>query len=132
MSSMNCLHTPRAGLESRAAVAWLAIIALLFHMLLPAGLLIGTAMLNPAGAAAKLTLCSAASDNDVPGQAKPGLSAHYCALCATPAAEESALPAGLIVNSEISAAIYPRGGSDWTLPVMRQCRMQARAPPALA
>jgi hypothetical protein len=128
---MNRLHTPHAGHESRAAVACLAVIALLFHTLLPAGLLIGTAMLNAAGAA-ELTLCSAASDNDVPGQTKPGLPAHHCTLCTPPAAELSALPAGLIVSSEIGAAIYPRGGSDWILPAMRQGGMQARAPPVLA
>ena len=129
---MNRPFTLLAETKRRLAVAWLAVIALLFHALLPAGLLIGTGLLNQAGGAATLTLCSAESDSDVPGKAKPGLPAHNCALCTAPATGLSPPSAGPIGSPEVAAAAYPRRGTEWKPLLARHGRVQARAPPALA
>jgi hypothetical protein len=128
---MNRLCALLAETSCRAAVIWLAVSALLFHALLPAGLLIGTDLLDQAGGA-KLALCRADSDSDVPGKAKPGLRAHDCALCTAPATELSPPAAGPIASLEIAAALYPRRETDRKPLLARHGRVQARAPPALA
>jgi hypothetical protein len=129
---INRLCTLLAETKRRSAVTWLAIVALLFHALLPAGLLIGTSLRNQPGGAAKFALCSADSDSDLPGKVKPGLPAHDCSLCTAPATELSPPATGPIASPEIAAAVYPRRDTDWKPLLARRGRVQARAPPALA
>ena len=115
----------------RAAVAWLALVALLGHALLPSALM-GTADMLIPGGGIKFPLCSADSESDAPGKTKPGLPVHHCALCTVSAAGLSRPQTGLASVCEVGCVVYSRLSTAWAAAPLRHLHVQARAPPTLA
>lgn len=116
----------------RAAIIWFAFVALLSHVLSPAVLMVAAGMLNPGGGIVKLTLCSAASENHVPGKAEPGFPVHHCDLCTVPTAELYRPQTEPAFVCEIAGAAYPRPCTNWSAAPLRHGQVQARGPPAVA
>jgi hypothetical protein len=109
----------------RAAITWLAFVALLNNVLFPATISIAVG-------AVTLSLCSARADPDLPGKAKPNLIVRHCALCAAPAALPPRPRAGLPLPSEVVKGIHPQLRVIALIASFRRGPVQARAPPIVA
>jgi hypothetical protein len=109
-----------------AGVIWLAFVALLGNVLLPAALSIF--VLNEPGRDSPL--CSQLP-GDAPGKAKPGLLAQHCPFCAVPAAP-LAPPPSIVVPGNIADQSQLQLLTTISVAPIRRGRMQARAPPSAA
>jgi hypothetical protein len=117
---------------SRAAVAWLAFVALLSNVLFAAALSMAAGLLDGGRDIFGLKLCSASPVRKLPGKDKPGLPLQHCALCAMSAPLPSRLQAGFALPDEVAEGAHPQLGTTWSAAPLRHGRVQARAPPPAA
>jgi hypothetical protein len=110
----------------RGAATWLAFVALLGNILLPAALSIF--VLKEPGR--DTPLCGP-WQGDAQGKAKPGLLAQHCPLCAVPAAP-LAPPPSIVVPGKIADQSQQQLLTTISVVPIRHGRMQARAPPSVA
>jgi hypothetical protein len=109
----------------RAGATWLALVALLGNILLPAALSI--LVLNEPGR--DIHLCRQ-WPGDAPGKARPGLLVQHCPFCTVPAAPLARLPS-ILVPGEVAKEIQLRLPTTVSIAPIRHGRMQARAPPSV-
>ena len=109
--------------RARAAATWLAFVALLGNVLLPAALSIF--VLNEPG---RDTLLCGQSHHNPQGKAKPGLLVQHCPLCAVPAAPLAG-PPSIVVPGKIVDQSQLQPLATISVAPIRHGRMQARAPP---
>ena len=110
----------------RGAATWLAFVALLGNILLPAALSIF--VLKEPGR--DTPLCGP-WQGDAQGKAKPGLLAQHCPLCTVPAAP-LAPPPSIVVPGKIADQSQLQLLTTLSVAPIRHGRMQARAPPSAA
>jgi hypothetical protein len=111
----------------RAGATWLAFVALLGNVMLPAALSI-ILLKEPGRYIPGVALCGN-WPGDAPGKVKPGLFVQHCALCTMPVAPLPRSP-GFAVPGEVAAESQPRPLTTVSVAPIRHGRMQARAPPA--
>src|SRR2546429_9734285 len=107
----------------RAGATWLAFVALLGNVLLPAALSI-ILLKEPGRYAPGVPLCGNWPGN-APGKAKPGLFVQHCPLCTVPVAPLPRSP-GFAVPGEVAAESQPRPLTTVSVAPIRHGRMQAR------
>ena len=110
----------------RGAATWLAFVALLGNILLPAALSIF--VLKEPGP--DIPLCGP-WQGDAQGKAKPGLLAQHCPLCAVPVAPLEPAPS-IVVPGKIADQSQLQLLTTISVAPIRHGRMQARAPPSVA
>jgi hypothetical protein len=116
-----------------ASFAWLAIVALLGNVLLPASVSIGAVWLASGSDAPSPALCGSASGRGLPGKPKPALLLHHCALCAlAPAALLPPHPTGSVLEWATSGKAQPSLRDTTRPPPFGHCWAQPRAPPVAA
>jgi hypothetical protein len=106
-----------------AAATWLALVALLGNILLPAALSI-LAVQEPGSA---IPLCRQ-WPGDAPGKAKPGLLVQHCPLCTVPAAPQPQPPTNF-VPAEVANELQLQLQTTVSHAPIKHGRVQARAPP---
>jgi hypothetical protein len=114
--------------RARAAATWLAFVALLGNILLPAALSI-IVLKEPGRDSLGVGICGQ-WPGDAPGKTKPGLVVQHCPLCTVPLAPLPrslgfALPAEFVDESR-----PPQPLTTVSIAPFRHGRMQARAPPS--
>ena len=114
--------------RSRAAATWLAFLALLGNMLLPAVLSIVIPK-EPGRDTPRAGLCGQLP-GDAPGKIKPGLLVQHCPLCAIPAAPPPS-PPGFVVPGELGDESRLQFLTTISVPSILHGGMQARAPPSV-
>jgi|SRR5271167_2692631 len=119
----NLLHGCR-----RAGATWLAFVALLGNILLPAALSIFV-LEEPGRDIPGAGLCGH-WPGDAPGKAKPGLLVQHCPLCTVPAAPLPMLPS-IVVPGEVADESRLQFLTTISVAPIRHGRMQARAPPSV-
>jgi hypothetical protein len=112
----------------RAGATWLAFVALLGNMLLPAALSI-LVLKEPGRDIPRVGLCGH-WPGDAPGKAKPGLLVQHCPLCTAPAAPLPR-PPNIVVPGEVAVESRLRRSTTVSVVPIRHGRMQARAPPSV-
>jgi hypothetical protein len=112
--------------RARAAATWLAFVALLGNVLLPAAL----SIFVPNEPGRDALLCGQ-WHRDTRGKAKPGLLVHHCPLCAVPAVP-LARPPSIVVPGKIADQSPLQLLATVSVAPIRHGRMQARAPPSVA
>jgi hypothetical protein len=120
----------RPGL--RAAMCWVACVALLLDVLLRAALSVGVGLLDPRPDTINPGLCSSEPSRNLPVQGKPVLLAHHCALCTVPATLPPRRAPAIAYETRIADAGYPRVQPTSAPTPFRHGRVQARAPPIAA
>jgi hypothetical protein len=110
----------------RAGATWLAFVALLGNVLLPAALSI-IVLKEPGHGIPGVGLCGHWL-GDAPGKTKPGLLVQHCPLCAVPAAPLPR-PPGFAVPGEVADQSQLQLRATLSVAPIRHGRMQARAPP---
>jgi hypothetical protein len=129
-------HSPLGNLHriaslsghSRAAATWLAFLALLGNILLPAALSIVVPK-EPGRDTPRVGLCGQ-SPGDAPSKIKPGLLVQHCPLCAISVAPPPS-PPGFVVPGELVDESKLQLLTTISVPSIRHGRMQARAPPSV-
>jgi hypothetical protein len=112
----------------RARATWLAFLALLGNILLPAALSI--IVLKELGRdIPSVSLCGQ-WPGDAPGKAKPGLLVQHCPLCTVPAAPLPR-PPSIVVPGKLADESRLQLLRTVSVAPIRHSRMQARAPPSL-
>jgi hypothetical protein len=111
----------------RAGANWLAFVALLGNVLLPAALSI--IVLNEPGRDIPGVALCRHLPGDAPGKAKPGLLVQHCPSCTVPAAPLPR-PPGFAVPGEVAAESQQRSLRTVSVAPIWHGRMQARAPPS--
>jgi hypothetical protein len=112
----------------RAAATWLAFVALLGNVLLPAALSI-IALKEPARDIPGSGLCGQ-WPGDVPGKAKPGLLVQHCPLCAVPIPPLPRAPS-IVVPDKLAGENRVQLPKTVSVAPIRHGRMRARAPPTV-
>ena len=111
----------------RAGAIWLAFVALLGNVLLPATLSIFV-LKEPARDILGMGLCGH-WPGDAPGKAKPGLLLQHCPLCTAPAAPLPR-PPSIVVPDKIADESQLHLPTNVSVAPIRHGRMQPRAPPS--
>jgi hypothetical protein len=109
-----------------AGAIWLAFVALLGNVLLPAALSI--IVLKEVGRSVPGGICGQ-WPGDVPGKAKPGLLVQHCPLCTVPVAPLPRSP-DFAIPREVASESQPRPLRNISVASIRHGRIQARAPPS--
>ena len=112
----------------RAGATWLAFLALLGNVLLPAALSI-IVLKEPGRDIPGVGLCGHWS-GDAPGKAKPGLLVQHCPLCTMPAAPLPR-PPSIVVPGKLADESQLQLLKTVSVAPIRHSRMQARAPPSV-
>jgi hypothetical protein len=120
-------RSERAG---QTAAMWLAFLALLGNIMLPAAVSIAFSLAEPGRYLYRAGLCGG-SPGDVPGKAKPVLLVQHCPLCTLPTAALPRPPA-VTVPAEAAEQHQFQLRAAPTIASVRHGRMQARAPPSVA
>jgi hypothetical protein len=120
--------TPSEG-GGQAAALWLAFLALLGNLVLPAAVSIVFTLAEPSRDLIRLGLCG--GSGDTPGKAKPGLLAQHCPLCTVPAAPLTQSPS-LTLPTDIAEQNQSQIQAVESVAQVRRGGMQARAPPSVA
>jgi hypothetical protein len=110
----------------RAGAIWLALVALLGNILLPAVVSIFV-LREPGRNIPGVGLCSH-WPGDAPGKAKPGLLVQHCPLCTVPAAPLPR-PPSIVVPEKLADESQLQPLRTVSIAPIRHGRMQARAPP---
>jgi hypothetical protein len=110
----------------RAGATWLALVALLSNILLPAALS-NFVLREPGRDIPGVGLCGH-WPGDAPGKAKPGLLVQHCPLCTVPAAPLPR-PPSIVVPEGLADESQPQPLKTVSIAPIRHGRMQARAPP---
>ena len=111
-----------------AGAVWVALVALLGNILLPATLSI-IVLKAPGRDIPGVGLCGQ-WHGDTPGKAKPGLLVQHCPLCAMPAAPLPR-PPSITGSGKIADQRQPQLSTTVSVAPIRHGRMQARAPPVV-
>lgn len=114
--------------RGRAGATWLAFVALLGNVLLPAALSI-IILKEPGRAIPGVGLCGG-WPSDAPGKAKPGLLVQHCPLCTVPAAPLPR-PPSIVVPGKLADESRLQLLRTVSVAPIRHSRMQARAPPSV-
>ncbi|MBV8507050.1 MAG: hypothetical protein JOZ11_14740 [Alphaproteobacteria bacterium] len=112
----------------RAGATWLAFLALLGNVLLPAALSVFV-LKEPGRDIPGVSLCGH-WPGDPSGKAKHGLLVQHCPLCTVPAAPLPRSP-GFAVPGQVADKSQPLPLTTVSLAPMRHTRMRARAPPSV-
>jgi hypothetical protein len=112
----------------RARATWLAFLALLGNILLPAALSI-IVLKEPGRDIPGVGLCGH-WPGDAPGKAKPGLLVQHCPLCTVPAAPLPR-PPSIVVPGKLADESRLQLLRTVSVAPIRHSRMQARAPPSV-
>jgi hypothetical protein len=123
-------HFASSGASGRPAAIWLALLALLGNVMLPAAVSIGFSLAEPGRDLLEARLC-AASPGGVSGKAKPGLLAPHCPLC-TIAAAPLPRPPDFAIPAQLAEQRQFRLRAAVSIALVRHGGMQARAPPSTA
>jgi hypothetical protein len=110
----------------RAAAAWLALVAFLGNILLPAALSIFV-LTEPGRDIPGVGLCGH-WPGDAPGKGKPGLLVQHCPWCTVPAALLPR-PPSIVVPERLADESRPQPLRTVSIAPIRHGRMQPRAPP---
>ena len=115
--------------RARAAATWLAFVALLGNVLLPAALSI-IVLKERGGGVPGVGICGQ-WPADAAGKTKPGLVVQHCPLCTVPLAPLPLSP-GFVVPGEVAdGSRPPQPLTTVSAAPIRRGRMQARAPPSV-
>jgi hypothetical protein len=117
-----------APLRRRAGATWLAFIALLGNILLPAALS-NFVLREPGRDIPGVGLCGH-WPGDAPGKAKPGLLVQHCPLCTVPAAPLPR-PPSIVVPGKLADQSQLQPLTTVSIAAIRHGRMQARGPPSV-
>jgi hypothetical protein len=110
----------------RAGAIWLALVALLGNILLPAALSIFV-LREPGRDIPGVGLCGH-WPGDAPGKTKPGLLVQHCPLCTVPAAPLPR-PPSIVAPEKLADESQLQPLRTVSIAPIRHGRMQARAPP---
>ena len=113
----------------RAGASWLAFVALLGNILLPAALSI-LVLKEPGRDIPGVGLCGV-GPSDAPGKTKSGLLVQHCPLCTEPAAPLPQ-PPSIATPGLIADESRPQLLTTLSVAPIRHGRVQARAPPSAA
>ena len=122
-------RSARSEAAGRTVTVWLALLALLGNIMLPAAVSIAFSLTEPGSYLFRTGLCGG-SPGDVPGKAKPVLLVQHCPLCTVPGAALPRPPA-VTVPAEAAEQHQFQLRAAPTIASVRHGRMQARAPPAV-
>ena len=123
-------RSAKSEAAGRTVTVWLALLALLGNVMLPAAVSIALSLTEPGSYLFRTGLCGG-SPGDVPGKAKPVLLVQHCPLCAVPAAALPRPPA-LSVPAEVAEQQQFQPRAIVSAASARHGGMQARAPPSVA
>jgi hypothetical protein len=123
-------RSARSEGAGQTVAAWLAFLALLGNIMLPAAVSIAFSLTEPGRHLFTTGLCGG-SPGEVPGKAKPVLLVQHCPLCTVPAAALPPPPAAM-VPAEVAAQHQFQPQGIVSVASVRHGAMQARAPPPLA
>jgi hypothetical protein len=121
--------------KRRAGATWLALVALLGNILLPAALSVfvvrelGFVLREPGRDIPGVGLCGHWPGN-APGKEKPGLLVQHCPLCTAPAAPPPR-PPSIVVPEKLADEGQLQPLRTVSIAPIRHGRMQARAPPSV-
>lgn len=115
--------------RARAASTWLAFVALLGNILLPAALSI-IVLKEPGRDIPGVGICGQ-WPGDGPGKTKPALVVQHCPLCTLPLAPLPRSPAFAVPGEVADESRPPQPLTTVPVAPIRHGRMQARAPPSV-
>jgi hypothetical protein len=114
----------------QATARWLALLALLGNLMVPAAVSIVFSPAEPSRDLLRVGLCGGSS-GDAPGKAKPSLLVQHCLLCTVTAAPLPR-PPRFALPTDIAEQRQFQLGEAVSVTRVRHRGIQARAPPSMA